>query len=209
MGNKKLNTNIKKTHYHQPSFYKFNSDSIELAKFVVNDNQNSRFTKVGDFFCGCGVIGIEMIFLGLCFDSMVFIESNSVFIKHLEQNQKDLLGDQFDDNSLVNLNIPIAEYMGDKLDLIVANPPYFYPDKNRITSDENKKRARFFVNSNFYEIVECITTLLSPKGVGYILYRIDQIEDEKGVVEVIVKKCSKQLVWDDSFFQKTGLLKIF
>ena len=74
--------------YLQPDFYRFNSDSIELAKFVAKENAKRKINSIGDFFCGCGVIGIEIVLNGVITDKLIFLESNISFIRYIEMNKE-------------------------------------------------------------------------------------------------------------------------
>ena len=195
--------------YLQPDFYRFNSDSIELAKFVASENVENKVNSLGDFFCGCGVIGIELILNGMSADKLIFLESNISFIKYIKRNQEIFFKGGEYLNKCQTLNMPFNQYNGEQIDLIVANPPYFYQDRARVPRDSDKLKARFFNQTSFYDIVAGISRNLTSNGLAYILYRREHIEDEKEKVEKHISIINKGLVWNDEFYGKTGLLKIF
>ena len=76
--------------YKQPSFYRFNEDSIRLVNFVTNELKALHPGKkivVYDAFCGCGVIGIEFYLRNKSVVSeTVFIEENIKFQSFIKEN---------------------------------------------------------------------------------------------------------------------------
>lgn len=195
--------------YLQPDFYRFNSDSIELAKLVASENIKNKINVLGDFFCGCGVIGIETILNGVSAEKLIFLESNNSFVKYIEHNRRYFLKDNEHFNKCQILSIPFEQYAGEKIDLIVANPPYFYQHKARVPINPEKLKARFFSEVRFFDIVTGISENLTRCGLAYILYRSEHIAEEKKKIEKHITEINKDLIWQDDFYGKTGLLKIF
>ena len=60
--------------------------------------------------------------------------------------------------------MPFNQYNGEQIDLIVANPPYFYQDRARVPRDSDKLKARFFNQTSFYDIVAGISRNLTSNA---------------------------------------------
>ncbi len=150
--------------YSQPDFYHFSEDSIRLAELVVNSiDQNGAHLKALDLCAGCGVIGIEIMNArkNISFD---FCELQKEFKPHLEKNL-----------TSINFNgkILISDYQDlvGKYDLIVCNPPYFDPNKSRMSSDRNKRLCRSFIQGSLESLILKMNLLLASHGRGYFLSR--------------------------------------
>ena len=193
--------------YVQPDFYRFNSDSIELAKFVYEQNNNKKLKSVADYFCGCGVIGIELIQLGLNCEEITFLEKNKKFIPFINKNTDLFIRRETLKPKIIINNTSIENSLNNKFDLIVANPPYFYPLRSRLSENEDRNAARFFHHITFFEIVMHVNNHLTEGGRGYILYRADHILSEKKKIEEL--SISNQFKFNDAFFGDVGLLIIF
>jgi len=195
--------------YVQPDFYKFNTDSVMLAKYVFEKTKTSSFSSVGDYFCGCGVIGIELIRLGLKTREVVFVEKNSKFIPYLKKNVSDFLDHNFKDISVSIRNEDIFESKCKPVDLIVANPPYFYTDKSKVPLDRDRAAARFFMEYRFFCIAKLIASNLSSAGEAYVLYRPDQLEKEKSEIEEFLEANNFYFEFVDDFYKNVGVLIVF
>ena len=193
--------------YVQPDFYRFNSDSIELAKFVYEQNNTKKLKNVADYFCGCGVIGIELIQLGLNCEEITFLEKNKKFIPFINKNTDLFIRRETVKPKIIINNASIENSLNNKFDLIVANPPYFYPLRSRLSENEDRNAARFFQHITFFEIVMHVNNHLTEGGRGYILYRADHILSEKKKIEEL--SISNQFKFNDAFFGDVGLLIIF
>ena len=195
--------------YRQPNFYRFNSDSIELAKHVIKDCENRQFELCGDFFSGCGVISIELIQAGLKVDEIIFIEKNKKFIPFIEENLQLFVSSKFPLLNTVIENKDVKESQIRFYDLIVANPPYFYKSKAKLPPNIDKASARFFTDFTFLDIVKLLSSRLKFKGIAYVLYRADQILEERVYIEEYLSKNKFKWSLRDSFFKEVGLLTIF
>ena len=117
--------------YSQPKFYRFSSDSIHLAKRACSFLRNHDCGEITliDGFCGCGVVGLEILScqLNCKIKETYFIEKNKKFKKHLEENMgmdssqtnKIIFWKDFFELKKSDFNISSPGI------LIVLNPPYF------------------------------------------------------------------------------------
>ena len=179
-----------------------------MAKYIHQQYINKKLKRIADFFCGCGVIGLECILNGMEVEEIYFVEKNIKFLPHIEKNIK---GSFLKASSVATtvLNYDIRILKPTKFDLILANPPYFYPSKNRTPNDEDRESARFYTDISFIEVIEVILKHLSEHGKAFVLYRKDQIEAEKKIVEDITDSMSRDLIWEDHFYMGVGLLMVF
>lgn len=157
--------------YFQPDFYRFSEDSIQLVKFVANQN-NFQTKRVLDLCSGCGVVGIEFakIYKG-SIGQIDFCEYQPDFFYYLKKNIDIFLGDNVKGtiHQCSYTNMDAGQY-----DLIVCNPPYFRSCENKLSQkSEQKNRCRFFVDSHPVELIESIHRLLAAKGCAYLLFRLD------------------------------------
>lgn len=161
------------TNYDQPDFYRFSDDSIKLVNFVFEKVSKQKLNHVLDLCAGSGVVGIEFALRQKDLTRLSFCEIQNDFIPFIQKNALNLIPD-------VNISIHHRGYQNlyleEKFDLILSNPPYFYPGKGLLSPNESKNRCRFFIDSNLKELVLCIARLLSANGVGYFLGRLNQDE---------------------------------
>ena len=194
--------------YQQPDFYHFDEDSIALAKYVIANFKNlPPPVKMGDFFCGCGVIGLEIIDHGVLPGEIIFIEKNSKFLNYITQNIFNFEVSKNIQSRIFNKNI--FDVVEKDFDLIVANPPYFYPNKNRKSSNIDKYQARFFDDYNFVDVIEKVLMSLSVSGKAYILFRFNEVSSDLPHIENLISLKNFQYHIDKDFLPKTSLLMIF
>ncbi|MAW07764.1 MAG: hypothetical protein CME61_05720 [Halobacteriovoraceae bacterium] len=193
--------------YKQPSFYRFNEDSIRLVNFVTNELQALHPGKkivVYDAFCGCGVIGIEFYIRNKgVVSKTIFIEENMKFDTFIEENlslyageSKVLIKDFFE---CTKESLTISEK--DVLNVVLINPPYFLPNLKREPLDADRRNARFFKTENdFFRINKKIVSLFSRSNFkSYCLFREDMISPQGLINKLNKEKISISIhKFDDS-----------
>jgi tRNA1Val (adenine37-N6)-methyltransferase len=165
--------------YSQPEFYRFNEDSIFLAKIVaenilktsINKNkirkEKSEKLKILDLCSGCGIIGIEILNIlkikNFDIDSIKvdFCEIQKEFAPHLNENL-----DKHNLNTKNNSEIYWCDFLDliknekkeNYYDIIVSNPPYYLDHQNRLSPQNVKRnRCRFWSQTekgNFHFVTE-------------------------------------------------------
>ena len=170
--------------YSQPNFYRFSEDSINLSKeviYLMEYNFSGIYPLKGlDLFSGCGVVGLEIMRKtdrDISFDFVELQKDYEVFFK--KNVQKFLKDDNMEKARFLNMNYLDLRNGGDiKYDLIVSNPPYFYPEKNRMGQDNKKNLCRFFIDNTFSDFLTFIMESLSKKGIAVFLLREDEVKNE-------------------------------
>ena len=182
------------TNYTQPSFYRFNEDSLRLVKWILQQGLSPR--SILDMGAGCGVIGIELA-LALGADTLTMVEAQADYSESLETNCQDLL-----DKTLYQIEYKtFADWIPDKAyDLIVSNPPYYLPGHGEKNADIRREKARSFILDNWTILLQKIAASLEPiRGRAYIV-----IKDDKR----IVKEIERVAISLTKKFHNEGHLKI-
>ncbi len=169
--------------YSQPESYRFSLDSIFLAqrinKWLLENKYNPL--KIADLCAGCGVVGLELLFhlhqrSALEISQIDFIEVQSDYETHFEKNKQamqELL------KSTTNLNLTLDNYQNligqygqnNFYDLIVCNPPYFHFGQGKLSPSTFKNRCRYFLDSDFINLLKWIQFALSKNGSAFLLVR--------------------------------------
>ncbi|UXR66032.1 RsmD family RNA methyltransferase [Bdellovibrio bacteriovorus] len=164
--------------YVQPEEYRFSHDSVFLAREVFELLEGSLTpARALDLCSGCGIIGLDFLFhcrqagrpLPAQFD---FLEVQSVYQTYFAENLKSF-GAGLPSVSFINQNYEVLKSpdMQGRYDLILSNPPYFRLNQGKMSPSEFKNRCRFFIDSDFKNLIEAIDNALSPQGQAYILLR--------------------------------------
>lgn len=164
-------------HYSQPAGYSFSHDSVFLARevFELCRSENFQPEKAMDLCAGCGIVGLDFLFharqenqvLPRGFD---FVEVQSVYREHFELNRQ-RLGEISTDLEYVARNYDSLQDKNGAYDLILCNPPYFRPDQGTLSPSEFKNRCRFFIDSDFPNLLKALTLPLSLHGRSFVLLR--------------------------------------
>jgi tRNA1(Val) A37 N6-methylase TrmN6 len=154
--------------YHQPSFYKFNSDSLELIKWITS--RKTSGTSILDLGAGSGILGIE---LSNYFSTkhLTLVEIQLAFKSFLELNVLQELKVQ------TKVEIEIQSFGNFKsnrsYDLIVCNPPYYLPGHGQKSDNEERQICRSFEKETWQVLLSKIVQSLSPYGHAYFVVKND------------------------------------
>lgn len=164
--------------YVQPAEYHFSHDSVFLARQVFEfypvDLQDARGL---DLCSGCGIVGLDFLYhcktakraLPSQFD---FLEVQNIYQKYFEENCQ-RFGPDLPTVNFLNKNYEIlkSEVYRAHYDVILSNPPYFRVNQGILSPSEFKNRCRFFIDSDFKNLIEAIRNALKPEGRAFILLR--------------------------------------
>lgn len=151
--------------YYQPDFYRFSEDSIKLVSKAIDKTKGLKEFILGDYGCGCGVLGLEFAQRSPDFKRVDLIEAQSDFIPYALKNKELFFKDDANIH-VINENILSRK---DTYDIILSNLPYFDPSSNRLGDDERRNKCRFFLQGSFEELLDKIISDLKPKGHAFIL----------------------------------------
>lgn len=164
--------------YVQPEEYRFSHDSVFLARQVFELFHHDLNEISGlDLCSGCGVVGLDFLFhcktsgrgMPKKFD---FLEVQNVYREYFEKNLLSF-GDELPSVNFINDNYEVlkTDVFKARYDLILSNPPYFRVDQGMLSPSEFKNRCRFFIDSDFKNLIEAIDNALTPNGSAYVLLR--------------------------------------
>lgn len=166
---------IKTLEYFQPDEYHYSLDSVILAHKVAElyeEHASLPQLKVLDLCSGCGVVGLEFFCHLKEIVSIDFLEIQQKYLPYFEKNLHLINPTATDFNFLLmnyqNLN---NDFFRNKYDLILSNPPYFFPGEGILSPSDFKNRCRFFMDSNLEELIKAILFSLKPQGNAYLLAR--------------------------------------
>ncbi len=151
--------------YLQPDFYRFNEDSIKLARYVKQNVKSAE--SILDLGAGSGVIGLE-VSEAFSESFFHFVELQEEFLPYLEKN-----------TSHLRKEISIESFgkfqANNRFDLIVCNPPYYLPGKGQPSQNPLRDRARTFREEGWEILLDCIGRNLNPSGLALVVIKTDEI----------------------------------
>jgi tRNA1Val (adenine37-N6)-methyltransferase len=165
--------------YHQPDEYRFSLDSVFLAQKVAETLRATKTAEeksklsVMDLCSGCGIIGMELKFHVPEITNIDFVEIQDVYLPFFEKNREmiKLSALQFRFLSMNYQELSKGNQYENVYDLILCNPPYFFLGEGLLSPNEFKNRCRFFIDSNFHELMKSIHHCLKPGGEAFVLVR--------------------------------------
>ncbi len=165
--------------YVQPEEYQFSHDSVFLARRVFEILRATKTDpkRVMDLCSGCGVVGIDFLVhlqnAGISApDKIDFLEVQSVYHSFFAKNIAQVAGVKaFEFVTLNYADVAKKKELKAQYDLIMCNPPYFKKELGILSSSEFKNRCRFFIDSDFDNLINSLIYLLKPEGLAYILLK--------------------------------------
>ncbi len=172
-----------KNDYLQPDFYRFNEDSLKLVAWIKKECRVA--TQILDLGAGCGILGIELA-KHYHPEKVSFLEVQKEFEPFLRQNIS-----RFLDHGLattISINSFSDQTQLGPVDLIVCNPPYYLPEKGKMSPDPNRAIAKMFVKDGWPILLRCIEKKLTKNGKGYLVIKNDH---QTGSILDLVKAYQK------------------
>jgi tRNA1(Val) A37 N6-methylase TrmN6 len=173
--------------YAQPDAYHFCQDSVLFPLFVANrvrPRSDSALSAL-DLCAGCGVIGFELAHHLPAVATCDFVEIQDVFRSYFESNleitKRSASDFRFLQTNYETLLTP--EYAG-RYDLIVTNPPYFFPNEGKLSPSEVKNRCRFFLDSDLQTLLRVVLHALKSQGEAYLLAKPGAKHGRDSIAEI-------------------------
>lgn len=165
--------------YVQPKDYQFSHDSVFLARrvFEIVRSEAGALQRVMDLCSGCGVVGIDYLMhlqnAGLAMPEKIdFLEVQNVYHKFFAQNIAQVASvNTFEFMTLNYADVSQRKDLKSQYDLILCNPPYFQKEMGALSDSEFKNRCRFFIDSDFENLMKALIYLLKPEGSAYVLLK--------------------------------------
>lgn len=197
--------------YSQPEAYRFSHDSVFLAREVFELTRDLNFEKsqVLDLCSGSGIVGLDFLFhrakASLTLPAQTdFLEVQDVYRSHFTTNTAALKAATHSEPVLkyIAANYEVlqtAEYQS-RYHLILCNPPYFRPDQGKLSDSEFKNRCRFFLDSDFANLIKSLENCTAPGAQVYIL--LNSLEDHGLNIESEMRHLAQGLT-----LKKLGLVR--
>ncbi len=181
--------------YSQPSEYQFSHDSVFLAQRVseIIRQQNFKCQTVLDLCSGCGIIGLDLLFhlnrSRIEVHGFDFLEVQDIYAAHFDLNRQQLLQETNckTDIQFINANYTslLSADFNQKYDLIVCNPPYFFTGQGKLSPSDFKNRCRFYIDSDFQNLIAGVVYSLAINGRCYMLLR-DQAQHGRDLFSELI-----------------------
>lgn len=157
------------TDYLQPDFYRFNEDSLLLVNEIAGLKLEAR--NLLDIGAGSGVIGIELA-QKLGIKSIHFLELQREWEPVLKHNIENYL----DDSEIKIFWGSVGEWNPEtKYSLIVSNPPYYLPEKGRISPDPVRAKCRSFLEDDWEILLNKSFSALAAGGSAFFVTALENL----------------------------------
>lgn len=134
--------------------------------------------QVLDLCAGCGVVGFDFQYHMPEIEKIDFVEVQDVYKPYFEKNlemvllrRPHLIDKYFHFIEMNYENLLNDEKYHHHYDLILCNPPYFFPGQGKMSPSEFKNRCRFYLDSTFAKLIQSIDYCLAMEGEAYVLVR--------------------------------------
>lgn len=165
--------------YSQPSEYRLSHDSVFLAQKIFENTIDRDFSssRALDICAGAGVVGMDFLFHRRAANLSVpavfdFLEVQEIYGSHFNENRVKLGPIKSEINFLLqNYNVLQRDEFRNVYNLIVCNPPYFFPQQGKLSPSHFKNRCKFFLDSSFENLFLSIAKGLAADGVCFMMLR--------------------------------------
>lgn len=155
--------------YSQPEFYRFNQDSLQLVKWIIQ--QVSAAESILDLGAGSGIIGMELA-RTLKPKLLTLVEVQPEYEVHLKKNVESFVPSETKTNIVLESFSQFST--NEKFDLIVCNPPYYLPGRGEVSSDPKRAIARSFVVDGWDVLLGKVSEVMSEKGKCFFVLKRDE-----------------------------------
>jgi len=151
--------------------YRFSIDAVLLSDFAAQGQVGSAL----DLGCGCGVVLLLLATLWKhkgAQPKMLGLEKQESLVALAHQNVKQNGFEGQVDILQYDLRTPTTspDYLQSKWDLLTFNPPYFYPQKGRMSPQPERAAARHELHGNLEELITQSATFLQEDGRFALVY---------------------------------------
>lgn len=166
--------------YQQPKEYRFSLDSVFLAQKAAQWLKSADYPdsilsemRILDLCAGCGVIGMELHFYLKQLRFLDFLEVQTTYKPFFDLNQAMIQGDtsQFRFLQMNYADLKKDPAFFERYDVILSNPPYFFKDEGLLSPNEFKNRCRFFLDSDFENLILSLHYSLKKGAHAFLLVR--------------------------------------
>lgn len=155
--------------YSQPDFYRFNQDSLELVKWIINHVASAE--SILDLGAGSGIIGME---LAQKFKpkKLTLVEVQREYEVHLQKNAERFVPVETQTSIVIESFSQFSP--STKFDLIVCNPPYYLPGRGEVSPDPARAIARSFIVDRWEILLKKVSEVMSEKGKCFFVLKKDE-----------------------------------
>ena len=158
--------------YVQPDFYRFNQDSLDLIRFILNRIPNAG--SILDVGAGNGIIGIELS-RNLNPRMLSLLEIQSEFEPYIQKNISLFLAEPTQTQTQIHIS-SLGQWQNvHHFDLIVCNPPYYLPGHGQESTDQRRNLCRSFKSDSWEILFQRILDWLAPEGKAFIVIKNDPV----------------------------------
>lgn len=178
--------------YSQPDFYRFNQDSLLFVKWIMQNVSAAH--SLLDLGAGSGIIGIE---LARAFkpQRLTLVEAQSGYESHITHNAAAFVPVETQTKIVMK---SFADFSTEeKFDLVVCNPPYYLPERGKISPDPARAIARSFILDSWEILLKKVSEVMSPSGKCFFVLKNDEwlfrhIQDQAHAYDLNVSYESEQ-----------------
>lgn len=151
-------------------YYTFTSDSVELAKFVEEENIGTLV----DFCSGSGIVGLEII-------GRIKTQKLAQFEIQPELANLCTYTNKYNTTKtkieLYNESLTFAPNYLSGVDVVCCNPPYFKRGSGKINESDSKSLARHELSVTLEEIICTAEKILKNGGSLYFIHIVERLDE--------------------------------